>query len=162
MHSSDTLLRSQCSPELRVRVVGLRGRHDHDRPCPPSGILVGLADARGFHVHEHKHACHPGPAETAVQGQPGRPNRLPIVHRRTETTRTVASRAPKTRPGARSPPLATRRPDSGSGTARCGGSSPSSCTHWPFGPVVRSLGLWGDYVSACIERTPPVVESLRR
>ena len=32
-------------------------------------------------------------------------------------------------------------PDLGSGTARCGGSSPSSCTRWPFGPAVHSAGL---------------------
>jgi hypothetical protein len=37
--------------------------------------------------------------------------------------------------------LATRQPDLGSGTARCGGSSPSSCTGNPAGVSVHSAGL---------------------
>lgn len=49
MHGDDALLRCQRSPEFPVGVVGLRSRHDHDRPRPTSRILVDLTDARGFH-----------------------------------------------------------------------------------------------------------------
>ena len=57
--------------------------------------------------------------------------------------------------------LDTRQPDLGSGTARRGGSSPSSSA-WRLGPVVHSLGLGVTSVPPAVVDFASIARSLRR
>jgi hypothetical protein len=119
-----------------------RGRRGRDR-----GVIRGARDRRGYRQDFAGSWKRGGP--WAQQG--GRPG-ADIVG---ISSGTALNKRERQRPSstnafvhAGSAPLKTSAPDLGSGTARCGGSSPSSCTHWPFGPVVRSEGP-GHYASAC-------------
>lgn len=113
MHGSDPLLGRQSLPEVRVFVVGLRHGNDHDRPCAPARVLVGLPQASGLHILEHRHSAMPRPER--LRSAPGiATKRPPIVPARAETMRTAASPHRLGGRGAHSRRLATSPADLGS------------------------------------------------